>query len=84
MIPQMNKPTARVIRIALLRRGLILKDLAALIPADYDRLQKIVNGYRRPHESELRAIAAALDLPVHSVASALLPALPSCRRTEKS
>lgn len=51
-----------VIKHRLLDKGMTLAALACRIGVPYDRLVKIVNGYRRPRPEELRRISAALDM----------------------
>jgi len=46
----------------LLDRGMTLLQLAGATGLTYDRLVKVVNGYRAPRADELRVIATALDL----------------------
>jgi transcriptional regulator with XRE-family HTH domain len=57
----------RVIRIRLIETGLQLKDLSKLTGIDYDRIVKLVNGYRRPRPGEVHAIASALGIPESSL-----------------
>jgi hypothetical protein len=57
--PSMN---TQAVRIGLIRRGFLLKDLSAKTSIDYDRLQKVLHGYRRARPDEISAIARALDL----------------------
>ena len=52
----------QAIRIQLIRRDLKLKDLAGLSGIDYDRLQKVLHGYRQPRLEEVRAIASVLSM----------------------
>ena len=56
----------------LLDRGMTLAALACQIGVPYDRLVKVVNGYRQPRRSEVKRIAKALAMdpaelegPVH-------------------
>ncbi len=46
----------------LLDRGMTLVNLAAQIGVPYDRLVKIINGYRGPRPEEVRAIASVLSM----------------------
>jgi len=55
------------IRIQLIRKGLRLKDISRVTGIDYDRLQKVVNGYRTPKPHEIIAIARVLELPVAEI-----------------
>jgi predicted transcriptional regulator len=52
----------KAVRIRLIELGLQLKDLSRLTKIDYDRLQKVIHGYRPVRPDELRAIATALGL----------------------
>lgn len=54
---------AQLVRIRLIEMGLLQKDLARQAGIDYDRLQKVLHGYRRPRPLEIRAIALILSLP---------------------
>ena len=45
-----------------------LIDLSRSTGVPYDRLVRIVNGYRLPKTDEIELIARALNLPFHSVA----------------
>ena len=52
----------------LLDKGLTLVALSTLCDLPYDRLIKIVNGYRPPRTEELNRVAIVLDLSVESLA----------------
>lgn len=56
------------VRIQLIRRNLRLKDLAGLTGIDYDRLQKILHGYRDARPDELRQIACVLEMDPEDLA----------------
>ena len=58
----------QAIRIRLIEKDLRIKDLAHLARIDYERLQKVLNGYRSPRPDEIRAIAAVLKLPTNTIA----------------
>ena len=60
---------AQRIRIRLIEKGLLVKDLARLTGLDYDRLAKLLNGYRAARDEEIRAIAKALGLPVDEISA---------------
>ena len=57
----------KVVRILLIQRGLQLKALSRLTGIDYDRLQKVINGYRAPRPEELTAIATVLGVPLSEI-----------------
>lgn len=46
----------------LLDRGMTMATLAGRIGVSYDRLVKVVNGYRQPRPEEVRAIASVLSM----------------------
>lgn len=50
------------IKHALLDHGMTLVVLARTAGLSYDRIVRIVNGYRRPRPEEVRAIADALGM----------------------
>lgn len=50
------------IRIQLVRLHRRVKDLSVQTGIDYDRLQKVLHGYRRARPEEIKAIASALGL----------------------
>ena len=52
----------KVIRIQLIRKELRLKDLAVKAGIEYDRLVKVMDGYRPARPEEVRAISGALEL----------------------
>ena len=56
-----------VIKHRLLDKGLSLIDLARQTGVAYDRLIRVVNGYRKPKPTEVEAIAEALGLSSESV-----------------
>jgi DNA-binding Xre family transcriptional regulator len=58
----------KAVRICLIQKEIQLKHLAQQAGIDYDRLQKILNGYRVAKPHEIEAIALALDLPASAVA----------------
>ena len=58
----------QAIRIQLIRMDLKLKDLAVLTGIDYDRLQKVLHGYRQPRPEEVRAIASVLSMAPEGLA----------------
>ena len=58
----------QAIRIRLIEKDLQLTDLARLSRIGYDRLQKILHGYRSPRQEEVTSIARILELPVAAVA----------------
>ena len=47
----------------LLDKGLTLVDLAARAGLSYDRLVRIVNGYRPPRPDEVERVSRALGIP---------------------
>ena len=53
----------KLLRMRLIDKGLLLKDLSRETRIDYDRLQKVVHGYRRPRTDEVAAIATAIGVP---------------------
>jgi transcriptional regulator with XRE-family HTH domain len=55
----------------LLDQEMTLVRLAARAGMSYDRLIKVVNGYRPPTPSEIAAIADALDVPTAAICSEL-------------
>ena len=57
------------LRIRLIEKGLRVKDLARLADIDYDRLQKVLHGYRPPRPEEIRAISEALEVPQSTLAA---------------
>jgi lambda repressor-like predicted transcriptional regulator len=61
---------SQVVRIQLIRKGLLLKDLSTQSEIDYDRLQKVINGYRQPRPEEVSAIARVLGLSESEIRSA--------------
>ena len=60
---------AQTIRIRLIKKNMRLKDLSIRSGVAYDRLQKILHGYRSAQEEEIGSIARVLDLPVSSLRS---------------
>ncbi len=58
----------KVIRIQMIQSDLHFKDLAQSTAISYDRLMKVINGYRTPKPGEVKAIAAALGLSESTVA----------------
>ena len=64
----------QTIRIRLIELDLKLKDLAGRSGIDYDRLQKILHGYRTARPEEIRAIADALGVPDFEVGEIRRPA----------
>ena len=54
----------QTIRIRLIEKNMRLKDLSTRSGVAYDRLQKILHGYRSAQEEEIASIARVLDLPV--------------------
>ena len=54
----------------LLDRGMSLVELARLSGLPYDRLVRVVNGYRPPRQHEIKSIAAALGLPEPAIEEA--------------
>lgn len=59
-----------LIKHRLVDHQLYLIDLARKTEIPYDRLVRIVNGYRKARTEELEAIAAALDVPIESIVNA--------------
>ena len=55
------------VRHVLLDKGMTLRELAITSGMAYDRLIRVVNGYRPAKDEELEAIADALDLPAESI-----------------
>jgi predicted transcriptional regulator len=53
----------KAVLIQLILKGLRIKDLVGLTNIPYDRLQKILHGYRPARPEEIRAIAEATGLP---------------------
>ena len=51
-----------LIKHRLLDKGMNLVELSRLTGLAYDRLVRVVNGYRSPRPEEIAAIAEALDL----------------------
>jgi len=51
----------------LLNRGMTLFDLAVASGIRYDRIVKIVNGYRAPHPEEIDLISRTLSVPSEQV-----------------
>ena len=57
------------IRIQLIRRGLHLTDVARGTGIAYDRLVKVMNGYRQARPEEITALAEVLGLPEAAIAA---------------
>ena len=57
----------QAIRIRLIEKNMKIKDLSLRAGVGYDRLQKILHGYRSAHEEEIASIAGVLDLPITQV-----------------
>ena len=55
------------VRIQLIKKEMRVKDLSRMTGIDYDRLLKVLHGYRRPRPNESIAIARVLELPVSHV-----------------
>ena len=60
----------QAIRIRLIEKDMQLIDLARLSGVGYDRLQKVLHGYRSPRPEEMTSIARVLDLPIATVTGA--------------
>ena len=56
-----------LIRHRLLDKGMSLVELSRLTGLAYDRVIRLINGYRRPKAEEAEAIAEALELPLEIV-----------------
>ena len=61
----------------LLDRGMTLAKLAARIEMPYDRLIRLVNGYRQPKPEEIDRIAAILVMPAEQLRNDTHPATSS-------
>jgi len=68
------------IRIQLVCKHLRIKDLSAQTGIDYDRLQKVLHGYRRPRPAEIQAIASVLGLHESEIDGSSAPTSPKNRK----